>query len=177
MKIVNWAEIEENTSTMLEPGGYVCKITAVVDDPIKECLKIMYDVAEGPCAGIYEGMGVADDWKHCFYRSYKDKARNMFKAYLNRLEESNRGRFSVAQWQVYSNEQQFVGLEIGLVFGKELYTNNHGEDKERTVVVAVKASQDIRNGDFTVPEPKNLRTTIPAPSGNTEVYNDLPFGV
>lgn len=171
MKIKAWNLIEESkTNTILEPGGYVCRITAVQDVPDREYLWIVYDVAEGPNAGIYSGLGIGDDWKHRFTRSYKDTAEGMFKAFINRVQESNRGFV----WNM-QDEQQFVGKEIGLVFGKELYTNDKGEDKERTVVSYVCASQDIRNGDFKVPAVKNSRTNVPsAPAGG--YYDDLPFG-
>ena len=182
MQIKNWTIIEEsNGGTILESGGYVCRITAVQDVPEKEYLWIVYDVAEGPKAGMYNGLGAAEDWKHRFTRSYKDTAEGMFKAFLNRLEESNnRGPrpFKVDQWQVYGDERQFVGLEIGLVFGKELYTNDKGEDKDRTVVSYVCASQDIRNGDFNIPAIKDRRETVPAatsaPASNPN-DPDTPF--
>lgn len=171
MKVKNWNLIEESkTNTILEPGGYVCRITAVQDVPDREYLWIVYDVAEGPSAGIYSGLGISDDWKHRFTRSYKDTAEGMFKAFINRVQESNRGFV----WNM-QDEQQFVGKEIGLVFGKELYTNDKGEDKERTIVSYVCASQDIRNGDFKVPEVKDKRTNVSsAPVGG--YYDDLPFG-
>ena len=185
MRVKNWNIIEESKpSTMLEPGGYVCRITAVEDVPSKEYLWIIYDVAEGPQAGIYRDMGVADDWKHRFTRSYKESAEGMFKAFLNRLEESNSGRgggraFSVANWQTRSNEQEFVGLEIGLVFGKELYTSDKGEDKERTVVSYVCAAQDIRNNDFKVPAVKDKRESVPSAPAGAQSSNlndeDVPF--
>ena len=161
MKVKNWTLIEESTpGQMLEPGGYVVRITDVNDVPEKEYLWIVYDVAEGPCAGMYAGMPKSDDWKHRFTRSYKESAEGMFKAFLNRLEESNRGRFDVATWQVRADERQMIGLELGIVVQKETYTNDKGEDRERTVVVGVEAAQDIRNGDFRLPEPKDRRTRI-----------------
>lgn len=180
MRVKNWSIIEEsNPSTILEPGGYVCRITGVKDVPEKEYLWIMYDVAEGEKAGIYSGMGADDEWKHRFTRSYKESAEGMFKAFLNRLEESNKmgpRPFSVSEWQVYSDERQLVGLEIGLVFGKELYTTERGEDKERTVVSGVYASQDIRGGNYRVPEPKDRRTQVsnaPAPT-RAAAYDNSP---
>lgn len=179
MIIKNWAIIEEsNPSTMLEPGGYVCRITGVQDVPEKEYLWIIYDVIEGEKAGIYGGMGADDEWKHRFTRSYKDSAAGMFKAFLNRLEESNKmgpRPFSVEQWQVYSDERQLVGLEIGLVFGKELYTTERGEDKERTVVSGVYASQDIRSGNYKVPEPKDRRTQVASTAAASYGSAPVPF--
>lgn len=180
MKVINWELIEESRpGTMLEPGGYVCRIERVEDVPSREYLWVVYDVAEGEKAGCYAGVPVADDWKHRFTRSYKESAQGMFKAFLNRLEESNRGRFSVADWQARGcNEHELAGLEVGLVFGKELYTNDRGEDKERTVVSFVEAAQDIRNGDFRVPEPKDRRESVaqaPARAASAPADDDLPF--
>lgn len=168
MKKKNWVFIEESKpGTMLEPGGYVCRITAVEDVPSKEYLWVVYDVAEGEKAGCYAALPASDAWKHRFTRSYKDTAEGMFKAFLNRLEESNRGRFDVAKWQETSDERALVGLEVGLVFQKELYTNDKGEDKERTVVVGVEAAQDIRNGDYYMPEPKDRRTRVEGAASST----------
>lgn len=172
MKVINWNLIEENKpSTMLEPGGYVCRITGVQDMPEREYLWVIYDVIEGERAGIYSGLGIDEDWKHRFSRSYKETAYGMFKAFINRVEESNRG----FKWDG-RDERQFVGKEIGLVFGKELYTNDKGEDKERTVVSYVCASQDIRNGEYKVPQVKDKRTQVPASSGYDN-YSDVPFSV
>ncbi len=58
-----------------------------------------------------------------------------------------------------------------------MYTNNQGEDKERLNVVGVYAAQDIRNGDYKLPEPKDKRTQVGS-STTTAVadpYDDVPF--
>ena len=172
MKLINWEEVEESKpTTMLEPGGYVCRIVAVEDVPSKEYLWIVYDVAEGPCAGTYAGMGSGDDWKHRFTRSYKDTARGMFKAFVNRVEESNPG----FKWDG-SDERQFVGKLVGLVFQKEQYTNDKGDDKERTVVVGVESADDIRKGGYYMPEPKDRRMTVDtSTAAKSGPYDDIPF--
>ena len=172
MKLINWEEVEESKpSTMLEPGGYVCRITAVEDVPSKEYLWVVYDVIEGERAGVYAGLPKSDDWKHRFTRSYKDTARGMFKAFVNRVEESNPG----FKWDG-SDERQFVGKIVGLVFQKEQYTNDKGDDKERTVVVGVESADDIRNGGYYMPEPKDRRTKVEtAAAAQSGPYDDIPF--
>lgn len=183
MQIKNWALIEEsNGGSKLPAGGYVCRITAVEDVPSKEYLNITYDIVEGQYAGHYsDDFAQKNPYIHQFVRSYKQSAEGMFKAFLSRLEESNNGRgggraFSIANWQVHANEQEFVGLDIGLVMQYEKYTNGKGEDKERLNVERVYATQDIRNGDFKVPEPKDSRTTVPAAASSYDSYGDVPFG-
>ena len=162
MKIKNWEFTEQKTGgSMLPAGGYVCRIVAVEDVPNREYIWIVYDVLEGDHAGQYANMGADEAWKHRFTRSYKDSAESMFQDFLSRLEESNRGRFTVQSWSRNGCiPEQLIGLEIGLVFGEEQYTKNNGDDATRTVVSYVTASQDIRNGDYKVPKPKDKRTKI-----------------
>ena len=184
MKIKNWTLIEESAGgSKLPVGGYVIKITDVEDVPSREYLRITYDIAEGEYAGHYsDAFGKQNAWAHQFVRSYKDTAEGMFKAFLNRLEESNkvsRG-FTVAGWSERSDERDLVGLTLGAVIQKRLYTNDKGEDKEALEVAGVYAAQDIRNGDFKIPEPRDVREQVTAkpkaqavaPSAYDE---DIPF--
>lgn len=183
MKIMNWIGVEESTPYQKLPaGGYVVTIVDVEDKEDREYLNIVYDVSEGPYTGFYaDDFGTNNPWAHSFVRSYKDKALGMFKAFLARLEESNR-QFSIAKWQVHSEPRQLIGLELGIVVQTELYTNGRGEDRERLNVVGVYASQDIRNGDYKLPEPKDARTVVegapaqPEPArGGAARRDDLPF--
>lgn len=173
MKKKNWSEIEESTiGDKLPAGGYVVRIIDVEDVADREYLWIVYDIAEGEYAGHYsDDWGKKNPWAHRFTRSYKDSAEGMFKAFVNRVEESNRG-FAWDQ----EDERQFVGKEVGVVFQTELYTNDKGDDKERLNMFRVYAAQDIRNGDYKVPEPKDSREKVPAsetvPVG---AYDDVPF--
>jgi hypothetical protein len=158
MKIMNWVGVEEQAPfEKLPAGGYVVRITDVEDVAEREYLNVVYDVAEGDYAGFYsDDFSLNNPWKHRFVRSYKDSCESMFKAFLARLEESNRG-FSVAKWQVHCDVRELVGLELGVVVQSELYTTDKGDDRERLNVCGVYASQDIRNGDFRVPEVKDSR--------------------
>ena len=187
MKPFNWAGVEETAPfEKLPAGGYVIRIVGVEDVPQKEYLNIVYDIAEGEHAGFYsDDFGKKNPWAHRFVRSYKQTAEGMFKAFLSRLEEST-PRFSIANWQVHSDERALVGLELGIVVQIEDYTNDKGEDRERLNVVGVYASQDIRNGDYKLPPRKDSRKSVPSGAGSataidddrppTSVYdNDLPF--
>lgn len=180
MKIVTWSAVEESKpSSMLEPGGYVVRIVDVEDNPNSEYLRVAFDVAEGPCRGIYAGMSRDENWKRSFIRSYKETAKGMFKAFLRRLEESNNGRFNITAWERTGNENALIGLEIGLIVGKRFYTNDKGEDKE-TRNFEVCASQDIRNGSFKPLAEKDEREKVPtaAPAPASSGYpndEDVPF--
>lgn len=164
MRIMNWEGVDESSFDKLPAGGYVVEIKAVEDVPSKEYLWVVYDVAEGPQRGFYsDDFGLKNPWAHRFARSYKESAKGMFKAFLCRLEESNPG-WSLARWQQRCDERELVGLKLGVLLGLEQYTNEKGEDKERLNVVAVKAAHDIRDGNFSVPEPvDNREGTKPVP--------------
>ena len=182
MKIMNWESVEES-APFEKPavGGYVVRIVDVEDVPSKEYLNVVYDIIEGEYSGFYsDDFGRKNPWTHRFVRSYKETAQGMFKAFLKRLEESNRS-FSVANWQIHCDERSLIGLELGIVLQYEDYTNDKGEDKERLQVVGVYASQDIHNGDYKLPERKDSRKSMPsgkhsAGQASGSVYdNDLPF--
>lgn len=176
----NWTAIPEMTTGAGVPaGGYVARITDVVDIAQKEYLDIVYDIAEGEYANHY-----SDDWgkqhpyAHKFVRSYKESATGMFSSFLHRLEDSNRN-FRIAEWQAGGEDKHldFIGKEIGLVLQKEQYTSNmDGSDKERIVVVNVISSQDVRDGNYTVPEPKDKRLKKEQDTSMvTDITNDIPF--
>lgn len=175
MKKKNWSEVEEASgSSMLPAGGYVVRITDVEDFPEKEYLKFTFDVAEGEYAGFFRN----DDrpYVHQFVRSYTDKAEPFFKHFLVCLEESTRGKFKIEEWEKTCDESRLVGLELGVVFQVEDYTNTKGEDRKRMNAEGFYAAQDIRNGDFTVPDPKDTREGVPQASGApADMFDDVPF--
>lgn len=177
MKKQNWTDVSESTPfEKLPAGGYVVRILNVEDVPSREYLNIYYDIAEGPYAGFFDDdFGRANMWKHRFVRSYKDSASGMFKAFLTRLEDCN-PQFSVAKWQVRSDERELIGLLLGIVLQYEDYTNESGDDKERMNMVGVYSIEDIRSGNYKLPERKDSRTM----SGQDQkvpldAYGDLPF--
>lgn len=178
MKVLNWESVEESTPfEKLPAGGYVIKIVDVEDMADKEYLNVVYDIKEGEYSGFYsDDFGRLNPWAHRFVRSYKDSAAGMFKQFLARLEDSNRD-FSISSWQRKSDERDLIGLELGIVLQNEQYTNNQGEDKERLNVVGVYAAQDIRNGDYKLPEPKDKRTQVgaAAAAAAADPYDDVPF--
>ncbi len=160
----------------LPAGGYVIRITSaadVVDDHgnLKEYLRIVYDIAEGPEAGRYKNETADNDYRHSFIRSYKDKALGMFKAFTNALEESNPGY----KWDW--NEAALAGKVLGVVIGYEEYESNDGSVKERQRIASCISADRVREGDFKVPELKKLKADKNAiPEGFTALTDaDLPF--
>lgn len=128
-----------------EPGGYIVKITLAQDVPQKEYLRIEWDYTEGDLAGAhrecYDNYGF---WPAPLFRSYKEKAAGMFKAFIESVEKSNEG--FTWNW----NERDLVGKWVGVVTREEEYTSNSGELKTRIIVDRVLPAVDILNGNFTV---------------------------
>lgn len=166
----------------LPDGGYVLKITDVIDEPKKEYLRIIYDIAEGPEKGRYSDEWAKDHiYAHAFIRSYKETAYGMFKAFLAAVDESNKTKF-VEKAETGLKESQLVGKIFGAVIGEEEYKTDLGDIKIRKYVAAVMSADRIRTGDFTVPALKPFKGKPaegmkPAPDVTFVELNadDLPF--
>lgn len=172
MRSLDLSNVEEAKEfPKLEAGGYVCRIHSVQDFENKEYLKIEYDISEGRFVGHFKALSEAKDfWAGNFIRSYKESALPFFKAFINRIEESN------PNYKFDNNEQNLVGKYIGLVLGEEEYEGSNGEIKTRLYVAAIKNVDQIRNGNFAVPTFKSLDGERPKPEQLEEVDDDsLPF--
>lgn len=182
MKIGNWTTVDAANvggGDFLDAGGYVMRIVRVKDNPEDEYIDVIVDVSEGEHAGIYAGLPESDDWRHSYRRYYSDKAAPFFKQFLEALEISNRGRFTIAEWEKRCDEQEFVGLEIGVVFQKVLFTKksgkNAGKDGWRLNWFASLPAQDIRNGEFTTPADDDQREKGASASTSSAagLYDDI----
>lgn len=179
----NWVMVDEATSggSKLPVGAYVAKIADVEDHPRDEYLLVTWDVAEGEHAGHYsDDYGKRNPYTHQFRRYYSEKSARFFKSFLVQLEQSNRGRFSVEEWNARQDEREFVGLEIGVLVQTRQYTNTNGDDKSVNEVRETCAAQDVRNGDYRMPAPIDQRKRIDqresdATKGAYATYDDVPF--
>lgn len=173
-KNTKWTEVSAaGSSNMLPAGGYVARITDVEDVESKEYLRFTYDIAEGEHKGFFE----TDDrvYVHQFVRSYKEKATGFMKQFLDFVEASNDG-FSLDGWN--SDPNDLKGKLVGILVQREDYTNRDGEDRARMNVEGFAKADDIRNGRYKLPEPKDSREGKPsgaADSGKSVYDADLPF--
>jgi hypothetical protein len=184
-KIENYENVQASSGEFARPtaGGYICKIIDVEDVPLNEqgkgnYLRIDYDIADGEFAEYYKKQfdRWGGNWIANFIRSYKDTAVGMFKHFTNSVEKSNTGY----EWDW--NEKGLIGKFVGLILGEEEYKNSAGEIKTKLVVKQVKTVDEIKNGDFSVPEKKKLEITNNAPKVDNFgfmkpelVQDDLPF--
>ena len=182
MRIGTWTTVDAATvggAGQLEAGGYVVMIQKVEDHPEDGYLDLIIDVAEGEHAFMYSGLPESDDWRHTYRRYYEGGAAPFFKQFLEALEISNRGKFNIAEWERTCDERAFIGLELGVIFQKRLYTKksgaNKGKDGWNLNWFACVPAQDIRNGDFSVPADDDQRDKVPAGGGASGggTYDDV----
>ena len=181
MRIGTWTTVDAATiggASQLEAGGYVVMIQKAEDHPADGYVDLTIDIAEGEHAFMYSGLPESDDWRHTYRRYYEGNAAPFFKQFLDALEISNRGKFSIEAWQRRCDEREFVGLELGVIFQKRIYTKrsgaNKGKDGWNLNWFASIPAQDIRNGDFTVPADADERDkAAAAPSAGGSAYDDV----
>lgn len=171
----DWANVKGGGSARSLPaGGYVAIITAYEDREASngnDYIIFTYDIAEGEYKGMFAD---ADSWKHEFKRWYLGENEDKFKDFLLDIEASNND-FKVAKWD--KDLVDLVGKKIGIVVQRRDYTGNDGADRWKMEVRYCTTADDIRNGRFSVPEPKDERTN-PEPQQQTQgsVYDaDIPF--
>jgi len=177
--ITDYNEIPEATEKeKLQAGGYVLKIVGATDNTNKDYFEIIYDIAEGTEAGRF-----SDDWgkehpyMHRFFRSYSEKAKGMFKAFISAIEKSNNCELASKVVAGTLAPSDIEGKLIGAVIAYEQYDNDRGEIKDRTYIASVMSADRIRNNDYKVPELKTIKGSKSADS-NVFASNtaDNPFG-
>lgn len=160
---VNWNDIKPEKMNFEQPtaGGYVCRVILAEDVEEKEYLKLTLDISEGKFAGrgmAYEN-STGNPWQYyIMYRSYKESARNFFRAFLDDLEESN-NNFTVKGFK--NTAEELRGLTIGVILRDEEYL---GTDKETGALVkrtrlrvhTTCSANAIRKGAYKVPNVKPL---------------------
>ena len=124
MRPLNFTNIKESSEgdfPRLEPGAYVCAITAVDDFPDKEYLRVIVDIIKGEYANYF-----ADDFyrdkpfAHSIIFSYKESAMPMLKGRLHCITDCNTDFDAEAAINA-GNEQMLVGKAVGVVFREEEY--------------------------------------------------------
>ena len=152
----------------LPAGGYVCRI--IQADITKSqagniMLVLCLDIAEGDFNGYFRDstqrlktFRADSKWDNSgIYRQLifdrDGNTSRFFKGLLSCVEKSNPS-FKLNPHAF--DEKSLLGLKIGCVFAEEEYSKRDGSTGSRVVVKFPKSVDDIRQGNFNVPEPKKL---------------------
>jgi hypothetical protein len=180
----NWDEVEAFTGEFknITPGGHVCRIIQAKVEKSNsgnEMLTILFDIAEGDCAGYYteqfeRKLNANPDakWQGTYRQLTQGNSEKFFKGLLMAIEKSNDGY--TWNW----DEKTLKGKLFGGVFGQEEYVNTKGEVKLSTKCRFIRSVEQVRKG-VEVPEIKRLEHSEPsgAESFGHEVFPEesIPF--
>ena len=183
MRSLNWQNIQSTSDggfTPLPAGPYVARITEMTDNPTREYVEVVFDIAEGEHAGYYsDEWGKSHPYAHHFFLSYKQTALGMLKGRLEAIEKSNPGFDPFAAWDA-GRTDLFVRRLVGINLQEEEYRRNDGETGTRLNVCQVVDVQLVRDGKIKARDKKTLDGGR-KPSGGTsirqaDVYSgEIPF--
>ena len=174
----------DGTFRQLPADGYVVKVVDVIDEPDKERVWLVIDIAEGEYEGYYaDAYGIQHPNAHRILMSYKPTALGMLKGRLKLIDACNPGFDSAAAFEA-DKWELFHGRVFGLACGHQLYESNTGETREKPdwFHAKWKTVDAIRDGKFIVPQliDENGAKVDEVPrvterSASTAVYDDIPF--
>ena len=152
MRVIDLDNVQEASEyASPPPGGYVCIITSVRDEPEKEYLIVEYDITEGEYTGYYAELEARRGfWGLRDIRSYKPQALPFFKGFITAVTASNPG------YQFNYDEKSLLGKRIGLVLGEREYQKKDGSIGTRLDPELPRSVDAIYTGDFKIPEKKLL---------------------
>lgn len=167
----------------LTPGGYICHILQVrVEEPepgtknYDTLLKIGFDIAEGEHKDFYRRLherkkqtNAEAKWPGMYYQTVKQDDLKYFKGFITAIENSNSGY----KWDW--DEQKLKGKLFGGIFGEEEYKGNDGKVHTSVKLQWVRSVDKVRNGDFTVPEKKLLKSSSASNTQSIETLDDDDF--
>jgi len=178
MKSLNWNSIKSTSDsgfTPLPAGPYVARITGMTDNPAKEYVEVVYDIAEGEHAGYYsDEWGKSHPYAHHFFLSYKESALGMLKGRLEAIQASNPGFDPFAAWDA-GRVDIFTGRLVGINLQEEEYERSDGDVGTRMNVCQIVDAQRVRDG-LVKPRDKKLLGGRPKPKTAAPVWDgEIPF--
>lgn len=144
--------LSEARRESVEPGAYVMVVKKVYIDQKYDRLVLDLDIAEGPKAGYYTRLNDRAGFWGLSWSLYlsKDDAWKFANAI-----DAFRGCNSDFAWNDdgENDEQTLVGRRIGMITRHKEYMGNDGILKKKLVTYKPISLEDVRTGNFTIPEP------------------------
>lgn len=190
-KIENYNEITEYTEIKKIPvGAYEVKIMRAVPEPGKEpgterYFAILFDVSDGEFKNYYSERFAADKKAYAQNAKYKgvlklwypnggqydENSNRRMKTTLETIKRSNNLQIDFSkEW----DGEQLKGAKVGLILRSEEYDYNgkHGFSAQPFRIISL---EDLREGNFTLPDPKYLNGSAPAQDSNAASVLDIPL--
>lgn len=137
----------------IRPDGYVMKIMdARVESDYGGRLVLDLDIMEGPKKGYYSRLEDRAGFWGMSLSLYFDKDRLWrFTKAIEAIKESNQG----FEWDYNqdNDEKTLIGKQLGVVTRLREYWGNDGKKKSKLTVYSTITADEVRKGQFTVPDP------------------------
>ena len=183
----NWDKAQPITETERLPvDGYVIEILGAKEEAYEwgEVLVLRFDISEGNYKGFYQKnydnqSGEDKKWKGSHRVTLPpsdskedDLSIRIFKSMVNAFEDSN-NKFKF-DWS--KSIEQFKGLKVGLVFQDKEFDFD-GKNGWYTAPYSFKTVNQIKEGDFKIPDKKQLDENKKQATTNNEPEDDsdVPF--
>lgn len=189
--IDNYNEIAEYTETRKIPAGaYEVKIMRAVPEPgvapgTERYFAILFDISDGEFKNYYSERFAADKKAYSDNAKYKgvlklwypnggqydENSNRRMKTTLETIKRSNNLQIDFSkEW----DGEQLKGCKVGLILRSEEYDYNgkHGFSAQPFKIISL---EDLREGNFTLPEPKYLNGSAPSVGSNSASTIDVPI--
>lgn len=153
--------LSEARSESIEAGGYVMRVMAAIVDNKYNRLQLQLDIVEGEKAGYYQKLyDKAGFWGMTLNLYMDPQSAWKWNRFIDAIKASNKG----FTWNDdgENDEMTLVGKYIGVVTRKVEYMGNDGITKRKLRPYSTMSVQDIRDGNFTVPDLLPLQGQSPA---------------
>lgn len=178
MRSINWNNVQASSDsgfTPLPAGPYVARLVELTDNPTKEYVEAVFDIAEGEHAGYYsDDWGKSHPYAHHFFMSYKETALGMLKGRLDAIAASNPGFDPFAAWDA-GRLDMFTNRLVGINLQEEEYERNDGEVGTRLNVCQVVDAAKVRAGSVKTREKKTLGGSPKPRIGGGQVVSAAPY--
>ena len=189
--IDNYNEIAEYTETRKIPAGaYEVKIMRAVPEPgvapgAERYFAILFDISDGEFKNYYSERFAADKKAHPQNAKYKgvlklwypnggqydESSNRRMKTTLETIKRSNNLQIDFGkEW----DGEQLKGCKVGLILRSQEYNyeGKHGFSAQPFKIISL---EDLREGNFTLPEPKYLNGPAPAQGSSVASALDIPL--
>ena len=154
--------LSEARTNRVPPDGYVMKVIRASIDEKYNRLQLDLDITEGNWKGHFTELSDRFNFWGMTYNLYFDRASAWkFAKAIDAFRASN----TDFHWEDdgENDEQKLVGKYVGIITREKEYIGNDGLKKTRLVAHSAIPVEDVRSGNFEIPEKITLDRSQNAP--------------